>query len=151
MYKLVRHKSKWGESGFCCVDVMLLIEFLKLHNLEEDVLQDMFGISPVFIQVPRHTEYVPAFPYIELQVIICAFVGKLCQAHFLRGERFIQVKQVEHWGRKVSEGRRENSRPQLGKRGLKLRLYQLERLVFRMQLLVSTYDFRQSACRQLEQ
>lgn len=43
-----------------------LIELLELHDLEEDVLQDVFGIPLVFIQLPRHPQDVPALPHVEL-------------------------------------------------------------------------------------
>lgn len=43
-----------------------LIELLELHDLEEDVLQDVFGIPLVFIQLPRHPQDVPTLPHVEL-------------------------------------------------------------------------------------
>lgn len=43
-----------------------LVELLELYNLEEDVLQDVFGIPLVFIQLPRHPQDVPTLPHVEL-------------------------------------------------------------------------------------
>ena len=54
-----------GEYGLTC-----LIEFLELHNLEENVLQNVFGISLIFVQLSSHSQNFTTFPYIKLQIII---------------------------------------------------------------------------------
>lgn len=59
------NSSERGKPGLC-VKIMFLIELLELHDLEEDVLQDVFGISLIFIQLPRHPQDVPTLPHVEL-------------------------------------------------------------------------------------
>lgn len=49
-----------------------LIKFLKLHNLEENVLQDVLRIPLIFIQLWCHPQNFTTFPYIEFKIIICA-------------------------------------------------------------------------------
>lgn len=49
-----------------------LVEFLKLHHLEENVLQDVLGIPLCVVQFGSHAQDFTTFPYIELEVVVGA-------------------------------------------------------------------------------
>lgn len=54
------------ECSFTCINVMLLVQLLELHHLEEDVLEDMFGVLLVLWEFTRHSENVTTLPDVEL-------------------------------------------------------------------------------------
>lgn len=49
-----------------------LIEFLELYDLEENMLQDVLGVSLIFGKLGSHAEYLAALPHVKLQVVIGA-------------------------------------------------------------------------------
>lgn len=49
-----------------------LIQLFKLHHLKEDVLEDVFGVLLVFIQLSRDAQDVAAFPHVKLEVVVGA-------------------------------------------------------------------------------
>lgn len=67
----------------------LLVQFLELHHLEEDVFKDMFGILLIFWKFACYSKNVTTLPDIEFQVFISTLVGDLSKACLLRRECFI--------------------------------------------------------------
>lgn len=59
----------------CChlkaaMSVGLLVQFLELHHLEEDVLKDMFGILLILGEFTGYSKNVTTLSDIEFQVFV---------------------------------------------------------------------------------
>lgn len=52
------------------MSVGLLVQFLELHHLEEDVLKDMFGILLILWKFTGYSKNVATLSDIEFQVFI---------------------------------------------------------------------------------
>lgn len=77
------------ECRFTCINIMFLVQFLELHHLEEDVLEDMFGILLVLWEFIGYSENVTTLPDVEFQVFFSTLIGNLSKPCLLRGERLI--------------------------------------------------------------
>ncbi len=51
--------------------VFHLSEFLELHNLEENVLQDVLGVPVIFIQLWSLPQDFATLSHIEFEIIVC--------------------------------------------------------------------------------
>lgn len=71
------------------MSVSLLVQFLELYHLEEDVLKNMFGVLLILWKFTGHSKNITTLSDIEFQVFISTFVGDLSKTRLFRGECFI--------------------------------------------------------------
>lgn len=51
---------------------LLLNLRLQFYNLQENVLQDVFGVPLIYIQLWHHPQNLATFLHVEVKIIVCA-------------------------------------------------------------------------------
>ena len=139
----------------------VLVQLLELDDVREDVLHDVLGVVRLHRQLLREPHDVGRLAHEVVQVGVRALVGDLRQAGLFRGERLVQVEQLQLRVRQLSEigsdevfqchpyikstlispeRRGKDGGLKRGQRGLELRGDQLQWLVLHREFLVSLYD-----------